>query len=229
MLSKPLAVATLVALLSMPLLASAQGQGPAQPAQDRPIVVIDTSAGPITVQLEPARAPRTVENFLQYVDAGFYDNTVFHRVIPEFMIQGGGFAADLKEKETRGPVKNESRAVSPRALSNARGTIAMARTRDPDSATAQFFINLVDNSRLDTYGGGYTAFGSVIEGMDVVGKIAQVPTGRSEATVSTGQGGESEKTVLADVPTQTILIKSVKRRQAGPEAEGTTEAPPGAQ
>jgi peptidyl-prolyl cis-trans isomerase A (cyclophilin A) len=143
-------------------------------AQD---VKFATSAGDIVVQLDAAKAPKTVANFLQYVKAGQYNGTVFHRVIPGFMVQGGGMTPDMKEKPTRAPIPLESR----NGLSNARGTLAMARTGDPNSATAQFFVNLVDNVRLDADraadGNGYAVFGKVTSGMDVVDKIAQVRTG----------------------------------------------------
>jgi peptidyl-prolyl cis-trans isomerase A (cyclophilin A) len=139
-------------------------------------VLLSTSMGDITVELEPAKAPRTVENFLQYVRAGHYDGTVFHRVINDFMIQGGGYKADMAEKPVRAPIALESRS----GLSNVRGTLAMARTNMPDSATAQFFINVKDNLFLDQPnardGNGYAVFGRVVAGMDVVDKIKAVPT-----------------------------------------------------
>ena len=135
----------------------------------------DTSEGKIVVELAPQAAPKTVDNFLSYVKSGHYDGTVFHRVIPGFMIQGGGFTADMKEKATRGTIPLESR----NGLKNERGTLAMARRGDPDSASAQFFINLVDNAGLDypkPDGNGYAVFGKVVEGMDVVDKIKAAPT-----------------------------------------------------
>lgn len=137
-------------------------------------VRLATSMGDIVVELDRAKAPKTVENFVQYVQAGHYDGTVFHRVIDNFMIQGGGMDAELKEKPTRSPIPLESR----NGLKNARGTLAMARTSVPDSATAQFFINLKDNAFLDQAnsrdGNGYAVFGKVVEGMDVVDKIRAV-------------------------------------------------------
>jgi peptidyl-prolyl cis-trans isomerase A (cyclophilin A) len=140
-------------------------------------VKLTTSQGEIVIELDAAKAPKTVENFLTYVKAGHYEGTVFHRVIDGFMIQGGGMDADLKEKPTRPPIPLESR----NGLSNQRGTVAMARTMVPDSATAQFFINLKDNTFLDAAnardGNGYTVFGRVVKGMDVVDKIRAVPTG----------------------------------------------------
>jgi peptidyl-prolyl cis-trans isomerase A (cyclophilin A) len=140
-------------------------------------VKLGTSAGDIVIELDAAKAPKTVENFLAYIKAGHYEGTVFHRVIDGFMIQGGGMDADLREKPTRAPIPLESR----NGLTNQRGTVAMARTMVPDSATAQFFINLKDNSFLDAAnardGNGYAVFGRVVAGMDVVDKIRAVPTG----------------------------------------------------
>jgi len=136
-------------------------------------VKFSTSAGDIVVELDAAKAPKSVANFVQYVKAGHYSNTVFHRVIDSFMIQGGGMTADLAERPTRAPIALEAG----NGLSNLRGTLAMARTGVPDSATSQFFINVVDNPRLDTAGGGYAVFGKVVEGMDVVDKIRMVPVG----------------------------------------------------
>lgn len=171
------------------------GAAPAAILDDaKPVVVISTNLGDITVELEPQKAPLTVKNFLGYVDASFYDGTIFHRVIPGFMIQGGGMTADMKEKKTQPPVKNESKG----GLSNVKGSIAMARTNNPDSATAQFFINVADNKQLDTYGGGYTVFGRVLEGMDVADKIVAVKT------VTRGPN--------EDVPAEPIVIQSIKRK-----------------
>jgi peptidyl-prolyl cis-trans isomerase A (cyclophilin A) len=158
-----------------------------------PRVVIDTSAGKITVELYAEKAPLTVKNFLQYVDDKHYDGTIFHRIIADFMIQGGGFEPGMKQRKTRDPVKNEST----NGLSNERGTIAMARTKAADSATAQFYINTVDNKGLDRAnakdGVGYAVFGKVIEGMDVVDAIRRVETGAN------------------DVPVKDVVIKSVRR------------------
>jgi cyclophilin family peptidyl-prolyl cis-trans isomerase len=169
---------------------------PQTAAEGKPVVVLDTTAGAITIELDRDRAPTTVDNFLKYVDAKFYDGLIFHRVIPGFMIQGGGFDALVQEKEAgkRAPIRNESG----NGLSNARGTIAMARTNDPNSATCQFFINHADNPRLDSYGGGYAVFGKVIEGMDVVDKIAN---GRT--TVKSG---------MRDVPVDPPVIRSARRK-----------------
>ena len=140
-------------------------------------VRLATSAGDIVIELDAAKAPKTVENFITYVKAGHYNGTVFHRVIPTFMIQGGGMTADLKEKSTRAPIVLESR----NGLGNVRGSVAMARTNDPNSATSQFFINVKDNDRLDAAnardGNGYAVFGKVVSGMEVVDKIRDVPTG----------------------------------------------------
>jgi cyclophilin family peptidyl-prolyl cis-trans isomerase len=165
---------------------------------DHPVVILETSMGPITIELDRAKAPITVENFLKYVDDGFYNNLVFHRVIPGFMIQGGGMTADMREKQTRAPIKNEGT----NGLKNNRGTLAMARTSDPNSATAQFFINLKDNDFLNAGPGnpGYAVFGKVTEGMDVVDKIAGVRT--------------ASKGPHEDVPVEAVTIKSAKRKDA---------------
>ncbi len=163
-----------------------------------PIVVMTTSAGTIKIELYEDKAPISVKNFLSYVDDKFYDGTVFHRVIPTFMIQGGGFEPGMNQKKTKAPIKNEAS----NGVSNARGTIAMARTSDPDSATAQFFINVEDNAGLDRAnsrdGAGYCVFGKVTEGMDVVDKIKAVKTG------TRGHHG--------DVPIQDVTIQSVRRQ-----------------
>ncbi|RMH17190.1 MAG: peptidyl-prolyl cis-trans isomerase [Acidobacteria bacterium] len=144
-----------------------------------PRVTLETSKGTIVIELFPDKAPKTVANFLAYVKAGFYDGTIFHRVIPGFMVQGGGFTGDMKQKKTNSPVENEA----DNGLKNDRGTVAMARTNDPHSATAQFFINLVDNGFLNhtaktPRGWGYAVFGKVVEGMETVDAIAKVKTGR---------------------------------------------------
>lgn len=168
-------------------------------AEDKnPQVLLETTSGDILLELYPDKAPETVANFLQYVDDGFYDNTIFHRVIPDFMIQGGGVTAKLSEKDTRAPIKNEA----DNGLKNERGTIAMARTMEPHSASAQFFINHKDNDFLNhkaptVDGWGYAVFGKVIDGMDVVDKIAKVKT-RS-------QGGYD------DVPADMVLITKASR------------------
>jgi peptidyl-prolyl cis-trans isomerase A (cyclophilin A) len=140
-------------------------------------VKLATSMGDIVIELDAAKAPKSADNFVQYVKAGHYDGTIFHRVIEDFMIQGGGMKPDLKEKPTRAPIPLESRS----GLTNVRGTVAMARTMDPNSATAQFFINVKDNPFLDQAnardGNGYAVFGKVVSGMDVVDKIRAVPVG----------------------------------------------------
>ncbi len=186
-------VAALALLLATTL---ALGAGPTackEHTEGMPVVVISTSLGDITVALDADKAPKTVANFLAYVDEGFYDGTVFHRVIKNFMIQGGGMTADGQQKPTKAPIKNEA----DNGLRNDVGTLAMARTNVVDSATAQFFINTKDNDFLN-HGGrdfGYAVFGKVTDGMDVVRKIEAVETGRG------------------DVPAQTVLIQSIKRSQ----------------
>jgi cyclophilin family peptidyl-prolyl cis-trans isomerase len=165
-------------------------------------VELDTSAGKIVLQLDAKAAPATVENFVKYVQAGHYDGTQFHRVIDGFMIQAGGYTEDFSQKPTRPPVRNEAESASKAGLTNTPGTIAMARTQDPHSASSQFYINVNDNKSLNfreptTAGYGYTVFGKVVEGMDVVNKIAKTPTGR---------GGPFP----TDVPQTRVLIKSAK-------------------
>ncbi len=162
-------------------------------------VIIDTSFGPFIIALDAARAPKTVQNFLAYVDAGHYDGTIFHRVIDGFMTQGGGYDASYEKKATRAPVANEA----DNGVKNTRGTVAMARTSDPHSATAQFFVNVADNEFLDHRGKtdrdwGYTVFGAVVSGMDVVDRIK---------AVRTGAGGPFAK----DAPLEPVLIKSARR------------------
>jgi peptidyl-prolyl cis-trans isomerase A (cyclophilin A) len=171
--------------LLLPLLALLIQDAPAPQATptatpavpEGPAVVLNTSVGKIKLVLNREKAPITVDNFLKYVRAGHYDGTIFHRVMPRFMIQGGGFEADMTQRTQtlRPPIRNEAR----NGLRNLRGTIAMARTNDPNSATAQFFINVVDNPSLDfgIRGAGYAVFGEVVEGMEVADKIAGVPTG----------------------------------------------------
>jgi cyclophilin family peptidyl-prolyl cis-trans isomerase len=168
-----------------------------------PIVLMKTTDGDITIELFADKSPVTVENFLSYVDEGHYDGTVFHRVIPNFMIQGGGFTEALEEKPTREPIVNESK----NKLHNTRGTLAMARTNDPDSATAQFFINQRSNLRLDWSPGkdGYTVFGEVTEGMQVVDIIALSDTGPAQAMTPRGPS------VFQDVPIKPVVILSVSR------------------
>jgi len=170
---------------------------------ENPRVLMKTTDGDITIELYADKSPITVENFLRYADDGHYDGTVFHRVISNFMIQAGGFDAELTEKETRGPIVNESK----NKLHNTRGTLAMARTSDPDSAAAQFFINQRSNLRLDWSGGkdGYTVFGEVVDGMQVVDIISLTDTGSAQAQTTRGPA------VFQDVPVQPIVILSVTR------------------
>jgi cyclophilin family peptidyl-prolyl cis-trans isomerase len=184
---KPIALSLLAGLLFL-VCSAAQAETVA--------VLLQTSKGDITLELDAEKAPQSVENFLAYVDAGFYDGTIFHRVIPDFMIQGGGLDPDMTKKATRDPVQNEAK----NGLKNRRGTIAMARTQAPHSATAQFFINHKDNDNLDYPsfdGWGYAVFGQVTDGMDVVDAIAAVPTGTNAGR--------------RDVPRQTVMIESVDR------------------
>ncbi|GIZ11433.1 peptidylprolyl isomerase [Pseudomonas sp. NCCP-436] len=181
---KQLAIATGALLLSTTLLAA-----------DNPRVLLTTSLGEVEVELAADKAPISTQNFLKYVDSGFYAGTQFHRVIPGFMIQGGGFDANMRQKETDAPIKNEA----DNGLHNVRGTLAMARTQVRDSATSQFFINHKDNAFLD-HGSrdfGYAVFGKVIRGMDVVDRIAQVPTGTYG--------------MHRDVPREPVLILEAKR------------------
>ncbi len=180
----PMIVAAMVLTLSTP----------AQPTKGAPRVRLETSKGIIVVELEAEKAPKTVANFLHYVRTGFYNGTIFHRVIPTFMIQGGGMTADLMRKPTNPPVVNEAA----NGLKNLRGTVAMARTAEVDSATSQFFINLKDNPHLDHRGPtprefGYCVFGRVVEGMEVVDAIAAIPTA-------------AQGPFPADVPTETVTI-----------------------
>jgi peptidyl-prolyl cis-trans isomerase A (cyclophilin A) len=167
-------------------------------------VQMQTSMGTVVIELNREKAPITVENFLNYVDKGFYEGTIFHRIIPTFVIQGGGFTADMKQKPTEKPIKNEYQ----NGLKNVRGSLSMARTDDPDSATSQFFINVVDNTEgnmnnLDNPirgGVGYAVFGRVVAGMDVVDKIKDVPTGSVKVD---GPGGS---TPMSNVPKQPVVI-----------------------
>ncbi len=181
------------------LVLSAAAASPGAMAAD-PQVDLKTNAGTIRLELYPSKAPKTVENFLRYVKDGHYDGTIFHRVIPGFMIQGGGFEPSFRQKATRAPVPNEAQSGVQAGLKNEVGTIAMARTADPNSATAQFFINVNDNTFLNwgdprSDGHGYAAFGKVVSGMDVVNRIAKAPT---------GPGGPFR----SDVPREAVLIES---------------------
>lgn len=170
---------------------------------ENPIVKLETNVGDVTVLLYADKSPKTVKNFLAHVDEGFYKNTIFHRVIDNFMVQGGGFDVDLKQKESGRTVVNESK----NRLHNDRGTLAMARTSDPDSAGSQFFINQRDNPRLDwtPFKPGYTVFGEVISGMRVVDFMASSPTGNGMGSTEKG------KTPLQDVPLDPIVLLRVTR------------------
>ncbi|HNX25922.1 MAG TPA: peptidylprolyl isomerase [Phycisphaerae bacterium] len=163
------------------------------------IVIVKTNRGDMEIELDDVKAPKTVDNFLTYVDEGFFDGTIFHRVIPGFMIQGGGFTSEMEQKPTNAPIQNEAT----NGLKNERGTIAMARTPNPHSASSQFFINLVDNDFLNftgqnMQGWGYCVFGRIVKGMDVADEIAKVRTGNH------GMHG--------DVPVETVEIISIKRK-----------------
>jgi cyclophilin family peptidyl-prolyl cis-trans isomerase len=185
-------------------------KGPAANSDDKVpkkvVVVMETSMGTIEIELNGDKAPITVKNFLAYVEDKFFDNTLFHRVIENFMIQGGGFAPGLERKKTRAAIKNEAG----NGLSNVRGTIAMARIDDPDSATSQFFINVGDNSRLDRSEGsaGYCVFGKVIKGMDIVDKIREVETHTAYKEVKIQ--GETKRIPFANAPVEDVVIKSVR-------------------
>lgn len=176
-----------------------KGEAKKMSESKNPIVVMETSMGPVEIELFADKAPISTQNFLKYADEGFYNGTIFHRVISDFMIQGGGFTEDMKQKPTHAPIKNEAT----NGLKNERGTLAMARTMVVDSATAQFFINVKDNGFLNhtapnERGYGYAVFGKVISGMDVVDKIKAVPT--------------SNKGMHENVPTTPVVIKSMKRK-----------------
>ena len=185
----------LIFLVSVAMVVSPSESGA---GEENPTVLMETSLGSITIELDQAKAPITVKNFLSYVDEKFYDGTIFHRVISNFMIQGGGFTPEMQQKRAKAPIKNEAG----NGLKNMTGTLAMARTNVVDSATAQFFINVVDNDFLDhqnttSQGFGYAVFGKVIQGMDVVEKIKAVKT--------------VSKMGFSDVPAEAVVIKSVKR------------------
>ncbi|GIW40251.1 MAG: peptidyl-prolyl cis-trans isomerase [Candidatus Binatia bacterium] len=186
----------LLALLSLAVSAPA-GTAESSRKEKHPVVRMKTSMGEIEIELYPDKAPKTVENFLRYVREGFYDGTIFHRVVPNFVVQGGGYDAEMHRKPTHGAIPNEA----DNGLGNEKGTIAMARTSDPHSATSQFFINTKDNPFLDhkdktPQGWGYTVFGRVVKGMDVVEKIGKVPTTRRAG--------------MADVPVEPVVIEKVE-------------------
>ncbi len=189
-MSRMIARALSVALLALAFTPAAQ-------AADNPVVRMTTSLGVVEMELLPDKAPATVKNFLDYVSAGHYDGTLFHRVIPGFMIQGGGFTPGMRQKPTREPVRNEA----DNGLKNVRGSVAMARTMEPHSATAQFFINVADNDFLDhrdktLRGWGYAVYGRVVKGMEVVDRIVSVPT--------TTVGGHQ------DVPRTDVVIQKMQ-------------------
>ena len=186
----------IMAVGMLPTMAISDGNNSHQKGADMVTVIMETTKGNITLELDSATAPKTVANFVEYAKSGHYDGTIFHRVIPGFMIQGGGFDADMSQKDTNQTIMNEA----DNGLKNLNGTIAMARTNDPHSATAQFFINVKDNGFLDhtsptARGWGYTVFGKVIDGMDTVSSIEHVKT-----TTSNGQ---------QDVPVTDVVIKKV--------------------
>lgn len=197
-----LTIALLIALIS------------AAPALAReasaPLVLLETTEGNIYLEMDRVNAPKTVANFLQYVREGQYEDVIFHRVIPGFMAQGGGYTVDFEEKKTRSSIENESK----NGLSNARGSIAMARTNDPHSASAQWFINLVDNPRLDgkEYKWGYAVFGKVVRGMEIVDAIAKIPT---------GPGGPFQ----SDVPFRPVVIEKARIVEALPPQKKTDVKP----
>lgn len=185
-------------LLSLVSLATIAGE-------NKPVVIMETTAGTMTIELFDEKAPISVKNFLDYVDSGFYNGTIFHRVIPNFVLQGGGFSKEMDKKATKAPIKNES----DNGLRNEKGTLSMARTPDPDSATSQFFVNLRMNTNLDYRAGqhGYAVFGKVIEGLDVMEKIARTKTGRVGS--------------YSDVPLEPIIMTSVHRK----DSKANTGAP----
>lgn len=193
----PLLAAFAITFAGLTGLTSAQETTPV--SETKPVtVVMETSKGTIELELDAAKAPGTVANFVKYVQKGHYDGVIFHRVIPDFMIQGGGFSADMSQKETEAPIENEAK----NGLKNVRGSIAMARTSNPHSASAQFFINLKDNGFLDypgQDGWGYCVFGKVSAGIEVVDQIAQVSTGN--------------KAGHQNVPNEPVLIKSAKIKE----------------
>jgi len=198
-------------LLTCALLVMSLGQANAD--DQHPRVRLSTTFGDIVLELDREKAPKSVENFLSYVQEGYYDGTIFHRVIDGFMAQGGGFTQDFQKKPTHAPIANEA----DNGLKNLNGTIAMARTNDPQSATAQFFINVADNGFLDYQsptprGWGYAVFGKVVEGMDVVDKIRRTPT---------GSGGPFR----SDVPRTTIVIEHASLDMAAPAAPSALTAP----
>ena len=176
-------------------------------SEDKTYALIDTSMGQIELELFASRTPKTVENFIQYADSGFYKDTLFHRVIPNFMVQGGGFDLNFVQKATQKPVRNEANAFIP----NLRGTISMARTNDPDSATSQFFINVVDNASLNksAYNPGYAVFGKVIHGINVADQISKVKTKREG--------------YMSDIPVEPVVIKNIYIKQPATSTESAAK------
>jgi cyclophilin family peptidyl-prolyl cis-trans isomerase len=203
-LNKSLSTLASIVLISIAIIMPCSAQ------EQKPLVVFETTLGDITIETWPEKAPITVKNFLQYVNDGFYNGTIFHRVIPQFVVQGGGFALQMERKETRPPIKNESINKE----RNLRSTLSMARTNDPHSASSQFFINLQNNYSLDYRGGrhGYAVFAAVIDGMNVVDSMAAKPTGRVGP--------------YSDVPVEPIIITKAYVKQAPKKAE--VEAAPAA-
>lgn len=185
-----------LATFTFMLLVGSVSSSGCQTKTTNPHVIFSTSLGDMTIELFADKAPITVKNFLAYVDSGFYNETTFHRVIPNFVIQGGGFASGMVKKDTYPPIKNEAN----NGLKNLRGTLSMARTSDINSATSQFFVNLKDNPMLDNNPNsfGYAVFGKVVAGMDVVDTIAQVPTGNRQ--------------IYQNVPIEDVVVKSAKRK-----------------
>jgi len=198
MLIRSVWIAAILIALSLAAMAFDQGKTAGKAATKNPVVAMDTTMGTIKVEVFTDKAPITAKNFLDYVTSGFYNGTIFHRVIPNFVVQGGGYPPDMSRKPTRPPIKNESS----NGLLNERGSLSMARYTDPNSATSQFFINLKNNTNLDPGPGnaGYAVFAKVVEGMDVVDKIAKVQTATKNV-----QG-----TPFGDVPVQPVILKSAK-------------------
>lgn len=195
---------TVLGLLFSPLTsANDEASFKAPLSADKTYALIDTTMGQIELELYTSRTPKTVENFIRYAESGFYKDTLFHRVIPNFMVQGGGFDKNFVQKATEKPVRNEANAFIP----NLRGTISMARTNDPDSATSQFFINVVDNASLNksATNPGYAVFGKVINGMNVADKMSKVKTKREG--------------YMADVPVEPVIIKNIIIKQPSVTSE----------
>jgi len=189
-------IPSLALLLAASIVSPVAAEDAAAPAAKNPVAVVETSSGVFEVELDQAKAPKSTANFVEYAEAGFYDGTTFHRVIPDFMIQGGGYGPGMTKKDTRAPIENEA----DNGLKNTKGTIAMARTADPNSATSQFFVNTKDNVFLDhtaktPQGWGYAVFGKVTKGMDVIETI--------EAVKTTSKDG------MRDVPVEDVIIKKV--------------------